>query len=231
MMFGKKKILAGGLVALASAAVILAGCASQEKEDYALAYYTQMSAAELAEHLIFEKGGFNLDQPTQEGTTVRERQTQDDLNMVCSEYRNRPPADVAGQIVTEARASMKYPEYGLELGDWRRGAELAWSGFGFRVGHNVDNHERREVGGNCYNCHSMSEGRTGGSLGPSLVGYGKTRGDSLEVRRFVYEMMYNPHAYFPCTEMPRMGHNGLLSAEAMADIMAYLLHPESPVNR
>jgi L-cysteine S-thiosulfotransferase len=77
----------------------------------------------------------------------------------------------------------------------------------------------------------MDPARPGGNLGPSLTGYGKSRGNNEATRRFVYEMIYNPHAYFPCTNMPRMGAKNLISEEAIADIMAYVLHPDSPVNQ
>ncbi|MEO5344577.1 MAG: sulfur oxidation c-type cytochrome SoxX, partial [Gammaproteobacteria bacterium SHHR-1] len=88
----------------------------------------------------------------------------------------------------------------------------------------------REPGGNCYNCHQLATDRVGGTLAPSLTNYGKTRGNSEQTLRFVYDMIYNPHAYFPCTRMPRMGAKGLLSNEQISHLMAYLLDPESPVN-
>ncbi|MFW5452683.1 sulfur oxidation c-type cytochrome SoxX [Thioalkalivibrio sulfidiphilus] len=232
MMLIKKTTLAAGAAALA--ALLIVGCAATDTADTATAAkpdYTKMSSAELAEYLIFEAGGFRLDQPTQEGTTVRERQTQDNLQKICSETRNQPSPEQAGQIIADARASIVYPEGGIQLGDWRKGRELAWSGFGFRVGHNNDDHSNREVGGNCYNCHQMATDRVGGNLGPSLTGYGKSRGNNDATRRFVYEIIYNAHAYFPCTNMPRMGANGLLSQQAIADIMAYVLDPASPVNK
>jgi L-cysteine S-thiosulfotransferase len=232
MMFKKKTRFAAGLAALA-AIVIAAGCAGTDTSDASQdgkADFTKMSSAELAEYLVFN-GGFRMDMEVQEGGTLRDRHVQDDMQQVCSETRNKPSAEQAGQIIANARASIKYPEGGIQLGDWKKGGELAWSGFGFRVGHNIDDHSNREVGGNCYNCHAMSPERTGGNLGPSLTGYGKSRGDNEATRRFVYEMIFNPHAYFPCTNMPRMGHKGLLSEQAIADIMAYVLHPDSPVNK
>ncbi|HEY9150437.1 MAG: sulfur oxidation c-type cytochrome SoxX [Gammaproteobacteria bacterium] len=193
--------------------------------------YTKMSAEALAEHLVLESGSFDLDQPTQEGGTARERMIQDDLQKLCSQTRNKPNAEQAGQIVTAARASIQYPEGGISLGDWQKGGDLAWGGFGYRIGHNPDDHSQRDPSGNCYNCHALSPQRTGGDIGPSLTGYGIIRGDTEATRRFVYDMIYNPHAYFPCTHMPRMGAKGLLTQEAIADIMAYLLDPESPVNK
>jgi sulfur-oxidizing protein SoxX len=232
MMLMKKTKFAAGIAALA-ALLIAGGCASTDTADTAASGkpdYTKMDSKELAEFLIFD-GGFRLNQPTQEGTTVRERQTQDELQKICTETRNQPSPEQAGQIIAAARASIVYPEGGIQLGDWKKGRELAWSGFGFRVGHNNDDHSNREVGGNCYNCHQMATDRVGGTLGPSLTGYGKSRGNNEATRRFVYDIIYNAHAYFPCTNMPRMGANGLLSQQAIADIMAYVLDPESPVNK
>jgi sulfur-oxidizing protein SoxX len=43
--------------------------------------------------------------------------------------------------------------------------------------------------------------------------------------------VYNAHAYFPCTNMPRFGANGFLNKDQITDVMAYLLDPESPVNQ
>jgi len=229
-MMKMKTPFAAGLAALATLAIAV-GCAGTDVGDSGKADYTKMSSKELAEHLIFDQNGFRLDTPTQEGTTVRERQTQDEMQKICTETRNQPSPQQAGQIISDARASITYPDGGIQLGDWRKGRELAWSGFGFRVGHNNDDHSNREVGGNCYNCHAMATDRQGGNLGPSLTGYGKSRGNNEATRRFVYEIIYNAHAYFPCTNMPRMGANGLLSQQAIADIMAYVLDPASPVNK
>lgn len=49
--------------------------------------------------------------------------------------------------------------------------------------------------------------------------------------KYTYDMIYNPHTYFACTNMPRMGAGGVLSQQQIADIMAYLFDPESPVNK
>lgn len=220
-----------GLVALTCVSIISAGYMPTGYADTDKSGYTEMSPEQLAEHLIFEADGFRLDQPTQEGSTVRDRQTQDELQKICSETRNRPSAEQVKKIVSEARASIEYPQDGIKLGNWQKGGELAWSGFGYRVGHRVDDHSKREVGGNCYNCHALSPERPGGTIGPSLTGYGKQRGNTEQTQRFVYEMIYNPHTYFACSNMPRFGARGLLDEQAIADIMAYVLHPDSPVNR
>ena len=226
-MFKMKTPLAAGIAALAAIA-ITAGCASSDTKS-SQSDYTKMSAEQLAEKLIVT--GFKTDMPVQEGGTVADRQVQDELQKTCTATRNKPSPDQAGKIIADARATIKYPERGLELGDWRKGRELAWSGFGFRVGHNNDDHSKREVGGNCYNCHQMGNDRTGGNLGPSLEGYGKQRNYSEASKRFAYEVIYNAHAYFPCTKMPRMGANGLLTEPQILDILAYLFDPNSHVNK
>ena len=196
--------------------------------------YTAMTPEALAEHLIFEAGGFKLDQPVQEGGMARQRLVQDDIQRLCTEVRNdRGNAETIAKVSALARESIRYPEGGIKLGDWKIGRELAWSGFGYRVGHRNDDHSKAEngPGGNCYNCHQMATDRTGGSIGPSLTGYGKLRGSSEPILKYTYDVIYNPHAYFACTHMPRIGAKGLLTDEQISHVMAYLFDPESPVNK
>jgi sulfur-oxidizing protein SoxX len=191
-------------------------------------------AEALAEQLVFAADGFYQDQPTQEGTTGRVRLTQDETQKICSAVaRNGKEIDAqtAEKVRNLALASIKYPEGGIKLGDWEKGRELAWSGFGFRTAHNPDKHESREPGATCYNCHQLATDRTGGNIGPSLTGFGKQRGTGEQVLKYAYEMIYNPHAFFPCTNMPRFGANGVLNEQQIADVMAYLLDPESLVNK
>ena len=193
--------------------------------------YAKMTPEALAEYLIFDAGGFKLDQATQEGTTGRERMTQDELQKACSALRDQPiDGATATKVIGIARDSIKYPEGGIKLGDWKRGGDLAWSGFGYRMGHKNDDHSKGDPGGNCYNCHQLATDRTGGTIGPSLTGYGRLRGDSEQIRKYTYDIIYNAHVYFPCTKMPRMGSSGYLREDQIADIMAYLLDPASPVN-
>lgn len=195
--------------------------------------YTAMSAEELADHLIFDARGFKLDVPTQEGGTVRQRLEQDELQRTCSALQGaRAEGDTAARVMAMARKAITYPEGDIKLGDWRKGEALARSGFGFRVGHNTDDHSKSEPGGNCYACHQLDPAEIAyGTLGPSLKGYGKARGTGEAMLKYTYEMIYNPHAWFPCTKMPRFGANAFLTREQIADIMAYVMDPESPVNK
>lgn len=196
--------------------------------------YTKMSAEELAEYLIFKSKGFKLDQEVQEGGKAEARFVQDEIQKICTPLRGeRPESEIAAKVNTMARQTIKYPEGGIKLGDWKIGRELAWSGYGYRIGHRVDDHSKRAngPGGNCYNCHQLATDRTGGTIGPSLTGYGKLRGTNEAVLKYAYEVIYNPHAYFACTNMPRMGAKNLLTQEQISHLMAYLFDPESPVNK
>ena len=70
-----------------------------------------------------------------------------------------------------------------------------------------------------------------GNLGPELVGYGAKRGNSEAVVKYTYEKIYNAWLYYPCSNMPRLGANGYLTPEQIAHVVAYLVDPQSPVNR
>ena len=197
------------------------------------AQYTEMTPGELADHLIFEARGFDLDQKTQEGGTVRDRQQQDPLQQACSALMGKPvDSSTASRVIALAREDMEYPEGGIELGDWKQGEKVANSGYGYRVGHKTDDHSQRSPGGNCVACHRMDPGvDAAGTIGPSLIDYADRRGTDAASRRFTYQMIYNPHVNFPCTRMPRFGANGFLTEEQIRDVMAYLLDPASPVNQ
>lgn len=196
--------------------------------------YTKMSPKQLAEYLIFDKEGFELGEKTQEGGTVRDRLKQDKLQTLCSAVKGQQPdGDTVSKVTAMAQESIEYPEGGVSLGDWRKGQKIALNAFGYRVGHKVDDHSTKTPGGLCINCHVMDpEGdMPGGSLGPSLEKYGKTRGQSEAMLKYAYEVIYNPHSKFPCSKMPRIGANGVLDPQQIRHVMAYLLDPDSPVNK
>lgn len=240
----KKTSTAAAVTAATALVLIVGGCAAtdagktgadksaQDTSKAKAVDYTAMTPKALAEYLIFESGSYELDQPTQEGTNGRARLVQDEIQKTCSLMKGEELSDKDREkVMALAAASIKYPEGGIKLGDWKKGRELAWSGFGFRTAHNPDNHANREAGGNCYNCHQLATDRTGGDIGPSLTGYGKNRGSSPDMLKYTYDVIYNAHVYFACTNMPRMGASGVLNQRQIADIMAYLFDPESPVNK
>lgn len=219
----------------AVAALLMIGATAAAAPPAPEAAYTAMSPEELADYLIFEAGGFDLDAQTQDGGTARERMTQDRTQKVCSAIaRSGKDLDraTAAKISALADDSIEYPDGGVELGDWKRGEEIARSGYGYRIGHRVDDHDSRTPGGNCYACHQLDPNEIAyGTVGPSLTGYGRLRGTSEAMLKHTYQILYNANLYFPCTTMPRFGHHGTLTQAQIADVMAYLLDPESPVNQ
>lgn len=221
-------------LALVSMSLFVFAAGNAVADSARKADYTAMSAEQLAEYLIFESKGFDVDDKTQEGTTVRDRLTQDELQKTCSSLKGEPiDSDTADKVTQMAVKSMVYPEKGIKLGDWKKGQALAQNAFGFRVGHNVDDHSKNETGGMCMNCHQLEKAMAerSGTLGPSLIGYGESLGAGEDALKHAYQAIYNPHALFPCTNMPRFGVNGLLTQQKISDLMAYLLDPESPVNK
>lgn len=160
---------------------------------------------------------------------LQKRVDQDETMKVCSATRNNPSKAQADKIMADAKASIKYPADGNFMGSWEAGKKSAGDGFGWRM---RDDMEKRKAGGNCYACHQMEPKEiTYGTLGPSLVGYGKLRDFKPEAVKAAYEKIYNAHAVFPCSFMPRLGSNGFLSIDQIKDVVAFLMSPESPVNK
>jgi len=157
------------------------------------------------------------------------RLLQDETQKACSQYRNAPPRKVADKIIAREKTTIKYPADGKLMGDWKKGEKLAQSGYGGRF---TDYPPRAENGGNCYACHQLSRKELSfGTLGPSLLEYGKDRRFKDDEVKSAYERIYNPHAVIPCANMPRMGANNFLTIEQIKDLVAYVMSPESPVNK
>jgi L-cysteine S-thiosulfotransferase len=162
----------------------------------------------------------------------------DETNRLCS------AADVAGKPLDEATAkrieainlsTVKQPPNGKYLGDWKEGEKIAQSGRGLTYTDDA----KTVNGGNCYNCHQMDKKEISfGTIGPSLYNYGKIRGvtnpESPEAKPIVdytWGKIWNSKAYNACSNMPRAGHMGILTSAQIADVMALLLDPKSPVNQ
>jgi sulfur-oxidizing protein SoxX len=154
----------------------------------------------------------------------------DETMRQCSAYKNLPPKAVADAITAREKANMQYPADGNFMGDWQKGEKLAQSGFGLRF---TDYPPRnRPNGGNCYACHQLTKKEVSyGTVGPSLLGYGKNRNFGAAETKLVYEKIYNSHASFPCSLMPRLGANKVLTIEQIKDAVALLMSPDSPVNK
>jgi sulfur-oxidizing protein SoxX len=158
----------------------------------------------------------------------KSRIKQDETQAVCSEYRNTPPGDIADKLLARERATVMLPTDGNVMGDWKSGEKIAQSGFGGRF----DDKPDVINGGNCYACHQMRPDELSyGTLGPSLLGYGKARSfDPAEAKK-AYIKIFNPQAVLPCSQMPRFGYHKFLNEQQIKDTVAYLFAKDSPVNK
>lgn len=196
----------------AGAALLLASCASIPPAA------TQQQAHDALKASFAERGQAKLD-----------RLEQDDLQKTCSYGPGAMPAKDALEALEKAQlAAIKYPADGKLLGDWRAGERIAQSGVGKQYSDNPAN----PSGANCYACHQITPQEISfGTIGPSLLGYGKVRGNSEAIQRYTYGKIYNSNAFTACSNMPRFGHQGILTEQQMKDVTALLLDPDSPVNK
>ncbi len=172
-----------------------------------------------------------------EGIATIDRLQQDEANHACS------AADVAGQpldpqtvkaLEAGSLKTVKAPSNGVYIGDWKEGEKIAQNGRGLTWTDSAADAN----GGNCYNCHQITKQEVSfGTLGPSLYNYGKLRGvtdpgstDSRPIVEYTWGKIWNPRGSNACSNMPRFGHNGILSEKQIKDVMALLLDPKSAVN-
>lgn len=161
------------------------------------------------------------------GQATMDRVLQDGLQRLCTETANNPPAEVAKALEADQMKSISFPP-GALIGDWQRGEKIAQGGRGMTWSDRPD----APADGSCYNCHQLSPSELSyGTLGPSLLGFGKKRGAGLDIQRYVYGKIFNAKAYNLCSQMPRLGHSGTLTPEQIRDLVGLLLDPASPVNR
>lgn len=160
------------------------------------------------------------------GQAGMDRLNQDAVQRACTESRDHPTAEVAKSLEAGEMKTISFPEGSL-IGDWKKGEAIAQSGRGMTWNDKAGD----PAGGSCYNCHELSpKEMSHGTIGPSLKGFGKTRGTGTDVQRYVYGKIYNAKAYKLCTQMPRFGPSGTLTAQQIKDLVGLLLDPASPVN-
>lgn len=199
----------------AVAGLAVAGCAG---------YPDEATTRQMAEKMVFE--AFSA------SPAHMKRLEQDRSQQICSKIGDAKLTQAeAAEVVKLARASIKYPTSGKLIGDWKIGNKLAHDGAGDRI-RNGKTENVKENGGLCQNCHALAPGEINvGNVGPSLTGYGKQRGNSEAVAKYAYEKIYNAWIYFPCSNMPRLGATGHLTAEQITHMVAFLLDPQSPINK
>ncbi len=190
--------------------VLLAACATAPSDQ-------EISA----QALKTLKGSFK-----ERGQAKLDRLDQDETQRICSSAS--PAKELLGKVEKQNQASLKYPADGRLMGDWREGEKIAQSGRGKQFSDNP----KQANGGNCYACHQLSRQEISyGTIGPSLYQFGKIRGNTEATQRYAYAKVYNPQAFTACSNMPRFGHNGILTEEQLRHVVALLLDPESPVNK
>jgi sulfur-oxidizing protein SoxX len=160
------------------------------------------------------------------------RLKQDETLQTCNAWRDNPPAKLATAINERETKNIQFPADGKLMGDWKKGEKLFAMGFAYRIGKIEPDDPKKDRGGNCYACHSADPKEVAfGTIGPGLTGYGKLRGTSDEIIKYTYSKIFNAQAFTACSPMPRLGHNGILTPEKVAHLTAYLLSPDSPVNK
>ena len=162
---------------------------------------------------------------------------QQDLGQAACSSDVAPTDAVAEQVMNQAKATVKWPEGGRYLGDWKEGEKIAQNGRGFTW--TDSSGAAGSGGGSCYNCHQLSKAEISfGTIGPSLYNYGKNRGvtdvaspTSAAIVQYTWMKIYNSKTFSACSNMPRFGHAGLMTEEQIRHVMALLLDPKSPVNQ
>ncbi len=200
-------------VAVLAAPVFVLGCA------------TAPSDPELdAKAAAVLKGSFRV-----QGQAKLERLDQDETQKTCSAYAGKAvPKDVGERIEKANLATVRWPADGKYVGDWKSGERIAQEGRGMQY----SDDPKGPVGANCYACHRLAPQELSyGTIGPSLYQFGKVRGYTDETRKYAYGKIWNAEAYNACTNMPRFGHQGILTEAQVKDVVALLVDPESPVNK
>jgi L-cysteine S-thiosulfotransferase len=195
------------ILAVALGGLAVAGCATQPAD----------SEAEILKASFKSRGQATID-----------RLNQDEVQALCSKYKGEPPEDARQKIEISQQATLRYPGSGKMMGDWSQGQRIAQSG----VGKQFTDDPARPAGGSCYNCHQLAkEELSFGTIGPSLYRFGKLRGTSEAIQKYAYGKIYNSEAFTACSNMPRFGHNQILTEEQITHLVALLLDPDSPVNK
>lgn len=204
----KRAIIWAGVLAAAASG----GCAMFEDRGW-----YQAEASKMIERDFHARGSASMD-----------RLKRDELQVACTNYRDQLPADLEKRLAAAQMATVKLPADGRLMGDWQRGKRIAESGRGMTWSDRAD----AANGGSCYNCHQLSPQQASfGTLGPSLRQFGKLRGNSPEMQKYAYQRIYNSKAFAPCSTMPRFGTSATLTEAQIKDLVAYLMDPESPVNK
>lgn len=166
-----------------------------------------------------------------QGIADKSRMIPDEVQALCADevfFKSPEGQKKAIELQEAALKAIKPPSDGKYLGDWKAGEKVAQSGRGMTWSDGLDSPN----GGSCYNCHQVTKAEISyGNIGPSLLGYGKLRGNSQEIIEYTWNRINNSKAYNLCSNMPRFTHFNILTEQQIKDVMALLLDPNSPVNQ
>ena len=222
----KSTALVATFSALAIAA--LAGCAGSNNAGTPSAAELDAMAQKMAQESFHDKGIVKVKEALAVDETLRD----------CDQAAvSGHPLDAATEKKLEAEnfKTIQWPANGKYLGDWKSGEKIAQSG----KGRTWTDKAGSANGGNCYNCHQITKEEISyGTIGPSLYHYAQLKGVSdpnspqaQEIVKYTWGKIWNAKAYNACSNMPRAGTKGILTQAQVADIVALLLDPKSPVNR
>jgi L-cysteine S-thiosulfotransferase len=156
------------------------------------------------------------------------RVTQDETQRICTASGNNPPGAEFDKTLAREIATVVYPADGSVVGNWQRGEQVAQRG----TGGQFSDTPTTARGGNCYACHQIAPKELSyGTLGPSLVGYGRDRKYDKDEARKTFAKVFNAMSIVPCSQMPRFGYHKFLTEEQIKDVVGLLFDPESPVNK
>ncbi len=144
---------------------------------------------------------------------------QDKWQKACSNPNQLTPEGIDIETFKkEMLATVKFPKEGVIGKNVKRGEKL--------FGDPKKGGKSRR--GNCYACHCGDPRILAcGNIGPSLRKYAERGMDP----KYTYIKIYNSWAIVPCSVMPRLGYHGVLKPEEIADIVAYMHDPNSPLNK
>ena len=201
---------------LIAATLVTAGCAGM-----AMHQAPQLSDSQVTAML---KSSFKA-----HGQAQLDRIDQDELQKACTQYAGKElPKDVAQRLEAAQAKLVKLPADGKLLGDWKNGEKIAQTGVGLQY----SDDPKVPAGGNCYACHELTKQEVSfGTIGPSLRGFGKTRGFTPEMQKYAYSKVYDADAFAACSNMPRFGYKHILTEQQVKDVTALLMDPASPVNQ
>jgi len=206
-----------------------------KKISMALGLMLALPAAWAAENSLYADFKAMMDSSFQSnGIADKYRMYQLDFQKACS--NEKEPSKKEMQAIEAAQLkTVRYPADGKYMGDWKEGEKIAISGRGLTW----TDKTRFDNGGGCYNCHQIDKKEISfGTIGPSLYNFGKLRGvsdpnspASKAIVEYTWGKIWNAKAYNACSNMPRAGHMGIMTEAQVADLVALLLDPKSPVNQ